>query len=645
MEQIDFSKVPYGQYFRESAAMFGSAQIQSVFNYLMSEHTMCMRQNLPPEVKVSCNALEPRCGVHRHTIKKILQQLENVMRLISIKSNKAKIDMDLYVSLIYAYHKLSSEKRPDFTAALNAGDYEKLKSLGFERIVQISTNLLSLKGKVVENYTTSDIDDKSCTNFDNQSSEVVQISTVSDKDKRDCTNFDNEQQKVVEICTTSLKRLDKVVEICTTVIGEFQQSCTNFDNSADIIEAFEECFGEELEEGAVQETISAILYKKCQLLPENELSKFIQLFSKLLYKFIQPLVEICTTENNIENKEKNNTTDEDENERFFTFGKVDANLLERAEKEPPVIHHRKRTGRSMFQKVDYPYYPEHEILEFISDIHLCTDDGAKLFLYNFNQEIHARYDRDEIVDEETGDVIIEATTDYHQFAIYKSDFKRMLGNALDDTQEAIDNGYVYVENEKVEVTATMEHPEILIQIFDWRFMLANDGDEMCSVDWGKVQNPTAEPLEDIHESLRPVRTPAGEVNVELENDRYYLRRILELGNDDNTYKQLTPMELLIYNFTIQFYTLNEEGNAIEDFGERRTLNRNVLARFFMEERQARENTPSPEDFYACCNKAQVGQYGELSLRISMYSSKKIVRWNAKHCLQSVIFIEDRETTV
>lgn len=612
---MEIVTIPYSQHFRNSAEMFGSSAIQQVFTYLLDEHLMLVRKGQQPNVKFSCNSLETKCGVHRHTIKKILQQLEKDMRIISITGNIVNIDINLYGSLLHCFYGLSKEERKTFSEALLIGDFCTIKKLGFVKLDDFCTTIESLSGK------------------------VVQISTTGDDTNTPCTNFDN---KVVQKSTTKDISISHIVEICTTQIESLLSNCTNFDKKDYIKRCIDEFFHGELDNDAINGLSDAILYKKHQLSTENELSIFVQLFSKMLSKFVQPLVEISTTENNIVNNKKINQQAGEFSENFEpseteeTFDELPDNL--------PKI----KKGGKHFQKVEYPYFPASEVLEFIQDIHQCLDNDVKLFLYNFNQEIHARYDQDAEYDDETGEEIKpQATVDTSQLILSKSEVEDIASTAISNTRADITDKDIYVNDELVSITATDNLDRLTkFNIIDWQFELVGNGEKVCQVDWSRIQNPDEAPLENLQSfSKRSRRTREGEVNTERELNKRYIASIIEHSAEDETWDKLSPMEKLIYNFLCDHFEFSEDGLEVIDVKEdKKYLNRNMLFQYFSKELNSRPDTPSQEDFFSTFAKDKPDTYGGIKLRPSMFSAIKIQRWNAKHGFQSVISPSDIQVT-
>ena len=290
------------------------------------------------------------------------------------------------------------------------------------------------------------------------------------------------------------------------------------------------------------------------------------------------------------------------------------------------------------RRPSYPYFPASEVLEFINDIHLCLDNDIKLFLYHVNQEIHARYDQDEEYDDETGEVIKEASViDTTQLVLRKSEVEDIASEAITNARNDIEDRDIFVNDEEIHITAEDNLDRLLkVNIIDWNFQLIGDGEKACQIDWGRIQNPDGEELQPVKEQTSHKRTKDGEVNVERENNIKYISAIIDWSSEDETWDKMSPMEKLIYNFLCEYFVFKDDCNEVEDVGKLGYLNRNVMLKFFLTEKQKYPDTPSQEEFFATFNVDKPDTYGGISLRTRMFSAAKIQYWNKKHGFKSLI---------
>ena len=386
-----------------------------------------------------------------------------------------------------------------------------------------------------------------------------------------------------------------------------------------------------------KELISMTCGEKEDISDESKLAIFNQFVPKILVKINQEGWLKLTTRNKYNKDKKIKYHDFDEKDVF----EQDENSLEQDSKsfkqdeEEQETFVTLRKGGKHYKKKSYPYFPASVVKEIISDINNCLDNDCKLYLWNFNQELHSRYDVDEVVDDETGDTITEASTDDSQFVIRKSEFEDMKLKAFDSTQEMIENGFEYIEGKKYNFTATMTDPERLEEIIDWEFKYIGDGEKVCEVDWSRIQNPDEEEIEEVE--LRPSRRRRNreEIMRQSQENQKYITTVLDNGDTDENFEAMSPMEKVIYSFVLEFYKLKEDSNEIDLDQDMKYLNRNAIWRFFAQEREKRPDTPSIDDFVSMFAVDKRDQYGGVQLRHTMFSAARIRNWNKKRGYKSV----------
>lgn len=619
MEQLDFTNIPYSQHHREAAMMLGSVQCQAVFGYLLDEYMYRLRLGKPTAFILSCNKISAACNLQWHTVNKTIQHLAEDMELISMNDNTITLNADRYLSLIYAFHYLSDKKkRAEFTKALGSNNSEKLEKLGFVLHSHIEKELLLMNGSMlVKNNEGS-------SNLTN----VSQNQRTLDKIDQPSLNLTKVGQKAPTLPQKSSSFLTKVSQICRTHFVIFD----DIEGSKD---RFRSIFAESLDENEIEELILVIFDENGVFSEEQGLVIFDELCSKKLVKFDEGVSQNCRTEIKENKKEKIN-------QDFSSFQDVSEGLeqVEPSNNDdediPDNLPKLKKGG--YHRRPSYPYFPASEVLEFINDIHLCLDSDVKLFLYHVNQEIHARYDQDEEYDDETGEVIKEASViDTTQLVLRKSEVEDIASEAITNARNDIEDRDIFVNDEEVHITAEDNLDRLLkVNIIDWNFQLIGDGEKACQIDWGRIQNPDGEELQPVKEPTSHKRTKEGEVNQERENNIKYISAIIDWASEDETWDKMSPMEKLIYNFLCEYFVFKDDCNEVEGVGKLGYLNRNVLLKFFLNEKQKYPDTPSQEEFFATFNVDKPDTYGGISLRARMFSAAKIQYWNKKHGFKSLI---------
>ena len=626
MEQIDFSQIPYSQHHRETAMMLGDATVHSVFTYLLDEYLYRVRAGKPGTFKISCSKLGEAQGVYRKKVKATLQQLET-MRLIKVDGNNVSVNGNVYASLIYAFHNLVSlDQKHKFSEHLQVGSFEPLEEMGYVDIGANAPTLFGMTGGVFNfgaNAPTS------------QQIGLNEPILLVQTDQNDKVGLNRPKTENWSKQTNQVGANRPISQI----IGAFRPTSNE---EQDLIGLFAPYLNIDPDSEAAKELNLVFLGQKNDISEETELVCLHQLVSQMLVYLHQRVGLNAPTEINNTYIKRNNQQAGEFSENFEP-SETDDSFDELPDNLPKI-----RKGGKHFQKVEYPYFPASEVLSFIQDIHQCLDDDVKLFLYNFNQELHARYDQDAEYDDETGELIKQqSTVDTSQLILPKSEVEDIASTAISNTRADIADRNIYVNDEQVEITATDNLDRLTkFNIMDWDFKLVGDGEKVCQIDWGKIQNPDAEPMNSLQSSpKRSRRTKDGEVNAERELNKQYIASIIEHSAEDETWEKLSPMEKLIYNFLCDHFEFSEDGLEVVDVKEeKKYLNRNMLFQYFQKELDSRPNTPSQEDFFSTFAKDKPDTYGGIKLRPNMFSAAKIQHWNSKHGFQSVFSASSIQVT-
>lgn len=626
MEQIDFSQIPYSQHHREAAMMLGDATVHSVFTYLLDEYLYRVRAGKPGTFKISCSKLGEAQGVYRKKVKATLQQLET-MRLIKVDGNNVSVNGNVYASLIYAFHNLVSlDQKHKFSEHLQVGAFEPLEEMGYVDIGANAPTLLGMTGGVFNfgaNAPTS------------QQIGLNEPTLLVQTDQNDKVGLNRPKSEKWSKQTNQVGANRPISQI----IGAFRPTSNE---EQDLIGLFAPYLNIDPDSEAAKELNLVFLGQKNDISEETELVCLHQLVSQMLVYLHQRVGLNAPTEINNKYIKRNNQQAGEFSENFEPF-ETDDSFDELPDNLPKI-----RKGGKHFQKVEYPYFPASEVLSFIQDIHQCLDDDVKLFLYNFNQELHARYDQDAEYDDETGELIKQqSTVDTSQLILPKSEVEDIASTAISNTRADIADRNIYVNDEQVEITAIDNLDRLTkFNIMDWDFKLVGDGEKVCQIDWSKIQNPNAEPIGNLQQSSkRSRRTKDGEVNTERELNKQYIASIIEHSAEDETWEKLSPMEKLIYNFLCDHFEFSEDGLEVVDVKEeKKYLNRNMLFQYFQKELDSRPDTPSQEDFFSTFAKDKPDTYGGIKLRPNMFSAAKIQHWNSKHGFQSVFSASSIQVT-
>jgi hypothetical protein len=204
----------------------------------------------------------------------------------------------------------------------------------------------------------------------------------------------------------------------------------------------------------------------------------------------------------------------------------------------------------------------------------------------------------------------------------------VLRPAFEETKYIISQGKQNINGTDYPVTATMFDFDDIQLIIDWK-STTKDNEHVFVISQKGFRNIFAEPVPKI-----PKKT--------IREDRYvdsaYMREIILFGEDDEKYKDLTPIELSVYNFLIKYFEIDEDGNV--GFPKQEWINHTLLSAFYL---SVREQGLKNEDFLSVLfmNAPEYGT-GALRLKTRMFSADKIREWNAINAHISKINIKDED---
>ena len=158
----DIQAIPYSHHYRCFPQMVGSVANQAVFMYLMDEYICRLRTGKPTGFKISVNEISQKRNVNWRTVSKSIEDLQT-MKLLSVQDNQCTIYGDRYISLIRSFYNLSkTDDKTQFINALQEGDYDCLKRLGYEECAGSKNELTQHSGNIdnfselMQKYTTQD---------------------------------------------------------------------------------------------------------------------------------------------------------------------------------------------------------------------------------------------------------------------------------------------------------------------------------------------------------------------------------------------------------------------------------------------------------------------------------------------------------
>jgi hypothetical protein len=196
----------------------------------------------------------------------------------------------------------------------------------------------------------------------------------------------------------------------------------------------------------------------------------------------------------------------------------------------------------------------------------------------------------------------------------------------------IDRGSVTVDGVKFPVTEKNITPEDIKHIIDFEYT-RRGSDDVFIVSKKRFKDITGDYVPSVTSTRESKRANRWK-------DMGYMQEIMIIGDDDERYMELTPIEVTVYNFLSEYFIINDDRSIEEPKQE--FINRPGLSGFYA---SVYEKGVTGDDFLSVLysNKPET-QYGSLSLKQRMFDHAKIIRWNALHAHRSIIVLSDDTLT-
>ena len=611
VEVNDKQVIPYSHHYRCFPQMVGSVVNQAVFMYLLDEYLCRLKTGKKTEFVISANEIAQKRNMTWRTVTNSLNELQT-MQLISMNDKVCLVNINKYTSLIQAFHALTkTTDKKQFITLLHTGDYVNLQRFGYVECYDGNEQLLTQEGVMLNSRT-------SAKTHNSEKEKLCQKAEGSAK-KHNLMSNSITLCQIAEPYAKKQKVLLKSISILEEIRQKVQENYTKVDFIDEFRDEFLEFFSEE-EFGNLVYTI----------FEENELENVI--FGPELLVFLCSgvlsfsrrgfchLAEGVMLNSRTVNKEINinkKLTSKAGIYREEEESKEDIFELDKTSLEQSISGYQQTKRKLLF-----PFFPANEVEEYIFDIRNCLDRPDKIYINQVWEIAHECFDQEAILDED-GKEVIPANTNLENVGIARERLmKDILLPAFDQTQAIIEAGSVTVNGEDLPVTATIDNPDDFGNIIDWELVTILDGDNYV-ISTKRVRNIYGEQIAQL-----PPRS------VKRDNrgdDMSYMQKIILIGDDDARYSQLTPVELVIYNFLNENFKIGEQGEVDEP--KHTFINRTTLAAFYVD---AKDKGVTESDFLSVLSKDKPDGTGSLNLRQRMFSADKIRKWNRLHALPSIV---------
>lgn len=595
---------------------------RDVVFYVLQKSLTQWRKNGKFSFRVSFREITRKHNLDRRTSKKSLDWMEEV-GLATFSDSVCEMNMTRWIGAAQAYSELRDGQQEDFAQAFITGDVDKMKELGFNDNLNVDDELQQMKGALPTDKTPA-------------SEVILQHSS------RTCGNYATQLPHVKELCNTTPALEGVMQQYYLTFIGQIRKNITENFSKKGFRGICDAQFPQLEDSDIIDSFIDAIFDPSIEYHPS-----FLLIGCGNCASWVR---ELCTSSagvlhegagvmhekraklphsnNNINKKEEYN----ERSEALVDIGGMgeedsDEEIAEKSKKRrqrketnlPKEVQLRRK--RENLQK-----FSEEEIDEIIEDLNNCLDSPAKIFinrLWNYMAVDFSQPENEEDDDEELSSV------DITEEAIPASFIKRYMESAYEDTLSLLKEKRLSPDDEELPVVDAEFTPEDVQLIMGWE-QYRSKGAEYFTATKTEFYNPQ-QSLEEKPKANCRSRRSNSEDNSEREDDFQYVQKINILGDTDEGFDQLTPIEAFIYYFC-QDCLIQDDNHRITD---RQRAQLCVKGEDDVR-RGLLEQGLKLEDFSDICCTSVPRDLKETNLRPRMFSADKIRRANKKHGFTSVI---------
>ena len=588
---------------------------RDVVFYVLQKSLTQWRKNGKFSFRVSFREITRKHNLDRRTSKKSLDWMEEV-GLATFSDSVCEMNMTRWIGAAQAYSELGDGQQEDFAQAFITGEVDKMKELGFNDNLNVDDELQQMKGALPTDKTPA--------------SEVI-----LQHNSRTCGNYATQLPHAKELCNTTPALEGVMQQYYLTFIGQIRKNITENFSKKGFRGICAAQFPHLEDSDIIDSFIDAIFDPSIEYHPSflligcgNCASWVRELCTSSAGVMHEKRAKLPHSNNNINKKEEYN----ERSEALVDIGGMgeedsDEEIAERSKKRrqrkeanlPKEVQLRRK--RENLQK-----FSEEEINEIIEDLNNCLDSPAKIFInrfWNYMAVDFSQPENEEYDDEELSAVDITGE------AIPASFIKRYMESAYEDTLSLLKEKRLSPDDEELPVVDAEFTPEDVQLIMGWE-QYHSKGAEYFTATKTEFYNPQQSLEEEPKANCRSRRSNS-EDNSEREDDFQSVQKINILGDTDEGFDQLTPIEAFIYYFC-QDCLIQDESHRITD---RQRAQLCVKGEDDVR-RGLLEQGLKLEDFSDICCTSVPRNLKETDLRPRMFSADKIRRANKKHGFTSVI---------
>lgn len=607
---------PYNPLFREAPGLILDTIDKAIFRFVWDEYVGRVRSGKIPLFPIKLRDVERKTGIDRHTIADHLGSL-NKMGLIIKDGDNYSVNGDYFLSLLKLGHSLTSqEDKKALRIAIAAGDKGKLKELGFEYLEGITSLLNQMSGRVISYPSGYD---------------STQVGNILPKWVRFYPSGGNNTQ-LGAIYTSWVDKIRAYV-------------CENY-KMEDVIAVFEQKIGyDSTQLGIITPTYE--IFSKSKSLGEEAIA-VLQIFAGSLlvhfgYDSTQQVGKILPKggydSTHSKKKEKESVAKNvGEAELPYNKGVIESEDEFVDEREETPSYHQiqnKERYEARIRNNSLPYFNFQEISNILSSFNIASEREDKLFIFILWHNIQEDYF---MIEDEDGN---ETPSNMDGKKLDDLEFRREVENALEETNEAIEEGRYNFNGQELPVNLEKKlEAEAVDTIIDFAHEKV-DGDVRWILSQDRFRDMYGKPVEQTHRK----RASRSQDDGDREKKKEYFRQLV-LSYYDDRYDSLSDIEAAITQFAQMFLEIDQKTGEImgisqeNELAERRYLSSTEYKGFLITLRDEKGIHITSEDFEGVLNQMRVDHNENLEhvseVMFSMFSYEKIQAWIQKHGVQSPI---------
>lgn len=565
---------PYSQHYRAIPRLLRNAIHTNIFTYLFDEHLALLKKGVEsPVIKITTTTIAEIAGVNRNIVGSNLKQLEDI-GLIVVEGKTCTMCanyIDSVVTLFNSKHTLKEKQAVEI--AFREHDVVELTKLGLVESDQGNQRLMDLKGNIMPISVQNDLN----INIDKKNAQMcAKKMPISVQNDLNASNMPiSVQKKCLYLCNIMpISVQNKCTDVCNMLT--FEQFCTLigtiFSDKSDFLCTYL-CISSTPEQEQEIMFVADLIFdpqsKKTDLSDFEKMLICVHFFAQMCAKFCTDMCNRNKEEINKKNecKERSDALvdidggveEEEDSDDLFNnlegeqpsvgYEKVNVHL-----EDIPVPVEQSIAIRRKQERLNK--FSAEEVEEIISDINCCTESPAKIFIHFFWSALEdGFYQPSDVEDEDE----TELPSNIEGESVSASFVESCLQIAFEDTLQLLSEKRLTPDDELLPVVDAEFSADDIKVVVGWKQYTNYKGGSYFTITKDNFFNPQSPKQEVVEERIPRSRRSSGNENEqqEREEDYVYMQKIQLMGDNDDLYEALTPVEKFVYAFCVEYMQFDE----------------------------------------------------------------------------------------